>query len=435
MSQEILISKDNAFDILNGFMANINKAISEKDISSPYINKFNLADKIKIDGTGNMFLFNNGEYIKLDSEKLNITKENIDTIYDLFKIDIGVTTEGWEPKADIPQGTGWSPASAIYNDKIFYIGGSNGAGNNKNFCYDVSTNTWSTKTDLPTGRYQLNYSGICDDNIYVIGGRTESYYLSTHECYNITTNTWSVKTNIPVVSSGFSSCVYNRKIYCIGGMTTYDSTLNTNRVYDIDTNTWSSVVGMPSYRYDFASLIYKDKIFIICGYNSGVSLINECYDITTNTWSTKAPLPTTAKSAPGYSIYEDKIFIFGGYIGGTSPYLNNNDCYDISTNTWSSKLNLIEARSGTAAQTYKDKIYLIGGYPGNVRTDCYSVSHKYSNYDLVLPSSIQDKLDIIKEDGTGSLVLSNNGEYVNIIPSFTIINDSDIDDLISKLTT
>ncbi len=65
-------------------------------------------------------------------------------------------------------------AIAVYDDKIYVIGGTVGngfVGNNE--VYDPLTNSWETKASMPTPRADLS-ANVVNDKIYLIGGKKYS---------------------------------------------------------------------------------------------------------------------------------------------------------------------------------------------------------------------------------------------------------------------
>ena len=83
---KILVSKENINLILKGIISNVNSKISSKDISSPYLDKFNLGNILKTNGNGKAILADDGEYKALDTDKVEISRTNTDNIYKAFNI-------------------------------------------------------------------------------------------------------------------------------------------------------------------------------------------------------------------------------------------------------------------------------------------------------------------------------------------------------------
>ena len=114
-------------------------------------------------------------------------------------------------------------AVAVYNDKIYCIGGTIGTigGNNEyvgnNEVYDPSTDTWQTEASMPTPRADLS-ANVVNGKIYLIGGMEYSskspYYVETNitEVYDPSTNTWSTAASMPLAVYGYASAVINGKI-------------------------------------------------------------------------------------------------------------------------------------------------------------------------------------------------------------------------------
>lgn len=427
---DINVSKENIQSLLDGCMEYINTNINSIDLTEENKVKLEKINKIILNGDGTKILSDNGNYIELDVDTLNSIYQDIQAVWDLFNISISL--DKWETKAIIPNNNKatYLTVAPSSTGQIYAIGGNISGGSSNylsdNCCYDIATNTWSTKAGMLTERAYLT-SQSYENKIYVIGGYNGKY-LNINQCYDILTDTWSTKA--PMINKRYSltSAIYNGKIYINGGDSP-NGVLNINECYDISTNTWSTKADMITKRFALTSVAHNNKVYCIGGYNSSIEMqINECYDIETDTWSGKLNLPTVIYYSTS-QVYKNKIYVISGRDSITVR--NHNYCYDINSNTWSSKISIPTARYGLGSSIYKNKIYCIGGYYIN-KNEVYSIED--TTYDLVLPSSIQDKLDIIKNNGDGTKVLSDNGSYIDATKAFIqVMTEEQVTALINEI--
>jgi hypothetical protein len=223
-------------------------------------------------------------------------------------------------------------AIAVYNDKIYCIGGT--VGNNEyvgnNEAYDPSTDTWQTEASMPTPRADLSAS-VVNGKIYLIGGEvysnTSPNYVETNvnEVYNPATNTWSTAAPIPSAVYGYASAVMNGKIYIIGGSKSSGTAgtnafVNSNQVYDPQTNSWSLSANLPSpATYGAAGstegFMAPPLLYLIGGFFiDSITNTVQVYNAGKNSWGTGTSMPT-ARAYLGVAVLNDVLYAIGGFDG------------------------------------------------------------------------------------------------------------------------
>ncbi|MEK7767628.1 MAG: hypothetical protein AAB368_15465, partial [bacterium] len=167
--------------------------------------------------------------------------------------------------------------------------------------------SWTTKNPMTTARYYAA-AGVVDDRIYVIGG-TNGASLGTNQEYNPATNLWTAKTPTSVARYGLVTGVVNGRIYAIGGYNgvTY---FTTTEEYAPMTNAWTAKTGMPTARYGHAVGVVNGRIYAIGGTNGGPLNVNQEYDPTTDTWATKTVMPT-GRQAVATGVVNGRIYVLG----------------------------------------------------------------------------------------------------------------------------
>jgi N-acetylneuraminic acid mutarotase len=195
-------------------------------------------------------------------------------------------TDTWETKTSMPSPRSGMDANVV-NGKIYLIGGGHRTSHtpswtfSTNEVYDPATDTWATKTPIPT-RTDNYASAVVNNRIYIIGG---SEGVTLNQIYDPETDTWSNGTPIPTgvdyaaagVTTGTTT---TERIYVIGGKRGLDA-VNLNQVYDPETDTWVAGTLMPTARYSLGVAILGNSLYAIGGregwYGFPTSAANERY--------------------------------------------------------------------------------------------------------------------------------------------------------------
>lgn len=226
----------------------------------------------------------------------------------------------------------------------------------------------------------------------------------------------------------------DEKIYFLSG---HNNTIT--NIYDIKTSSWSTAADSITKRIRASSCIFNNKIYCIGGYglnrfgNNDYSDDLDIYDIDTNTW-TKGPYMIIGAGYLSCEVYNDKVYCIGGYglMYGNSGHPTKIQIYDIKTNTWKLDLDMPNWKYRHSSIIKDNKIYCIGG--NNLYTDILELP--YISYDITLPTELQSKVDIIKNDGTGDKLLADNGTYIEYVPSgYRELDTEELNRLIDELKT
>jgi N-acetylneuraminic acid mutarotase len=267
----------------------------------------------------------------------------------------------WASKAPMP--VTLFPEVAVVNEKIYVIT------DYYNYEYDAAADTWTEKTPLPTRRDSFGIA-VYQNKIYAIGGK-RGENLGTNEVYDPVTDTWETKASMPTKRAHLDANVVNGKIYLIGGaqysqmypfMTEYD----VNEVYDPVTDSWITKAPLPTPTGDYVSAVVKNKIYLIAG-GGGPSSRNQIYYAETDAWTSGAALPTATRFAGAAATTgvaaPKRIYVIGGY--SQSDGANGlNQVYDPEKDTWSLGAPMPTARYGLAVAVVNDVLYAIGGSTG-----------------------------------------------------------------------
>jgi N-acetylneuraminic acid mutarotase len=264
----------------------------------------------------------------------------------------------WATMADMPKGL--FPEVAVVNGKIYVIT------DYYNYEYNPATDTWTAKKPLPTRRDSFGIA-VYQNKIYAIGGK-RGENLATNEVYDPVTDTWETKTPMPTKRAYLDANTVNGKIYLIGGASYYQMPpfmveYNETQVYDPSTDSWTTKAPIPTPSGDYASAVVDNRIYVIAGGGSPSSR-NQIYDTETNTWTTGKSLPTAicfaAAAATSGVAAPKRIYVIGG---GTRFSLSTGlvQVYDPEGDTWKMGTSMPTPRFGLAVAVVNDLLYAIGG--------------------------------------------------------------------------
>jgi len=275
-------------------------------------------------------------------------------------LSINAFAQQWNVKTPIPTARAGA-GSAVVNNIIYVMGGSDGSGNNVGTveAYNPATDTWSTKTPMPTPRGELGVAAV-NGKIYAIGGYNGSA-INTVEEYDPIANTWATKTSMPTSRSTVSVGVINDTIYVVGG---WPGGMNILEAYNTVTDTWTTKASIAVGKMQMnGCAVLNSKLYYIGGKDASSTTFyqtNEAYNPTTNTWTSYANLPLVRWNGTA-TVLNNEIHYLGGADAAYTPNYTNHYVYNSSTDSWSNALSMLHKRSAGIAATVNGKIYVIGG--------------------------------------------------------------------------
>jgi probable HAF family extracellular repeat protein len=122
----------------------------------------------------------------------------------------------------------FQPAVAAVGEKLYVVGGNNGAGvaTRRVDVYDPATDSWATKAPMPTGRVALAGAAV-GGKLYVMGGRSGTSYKDAVQVYDPVTNSWSSGAPMITARAGFGAAAIGQFIYAVGGR-------NSNKLFTVN---------------------------------------------------------------------------------------------------------------------------------------------------------------------------------------------------------
>jgi N-acetylneuraminic acid mutarotase len=197
-----------------------------------------------------------------------------------------------------------SAGSCIFNDELYFFGGSNRIGySNKLMKYNLENDNWIELKEMPVAKETKGT--VIDGKIYVFGGYNGSSGLKSIDSYDIRTDKWEHLLDLPTGVSAHSVVALNKKILIVGD---YEN-LTKIGYYDIDNNSYVSCTSNMIGRRHFGAEIVNNKMYIIDG------------NQTPNSSSSLNSLQFTDLTST-LSILENKLSDFKIYPTPTSNILN-----------------------------------------------------------------------------------------------------------------
>jgi hypothetical protein len=268
---------------------------------------------------------------------------------------------------------------ATVNGKIYAIGGDTSQSYGYSFDiigsgyspisineeYDPTFNFWENKSSMPTPRFSFGIA-VYQNKIYCIGGRStggrnangdlyDTLPTGANEVYDPATDKWETKTPMPMARGYIQANIVNGKIYVIDG--------SVNEVYDPKTDKWETKTPPPYpvlYFVSTASAVANGKIYFIArGYSQNTSTYYpyvQIYEPSTDSWSAGAEAPSYMKYATAAAttslMAPKRIYFFDQ----TGTFV-----YNTANNTWSTGATMLAARSYVGVSTINDTFYVVGG--------------------------------------------------------------------------
>jgi N-acetylneuraminic acid mutarotase len=269
---------------------------------------------------------------------------------------------------------------AVVNGKIYATGGDNLATNEE---YDPSTDIWTFKAPMPTPRASFGIA-VYENKIYCIGGRNGTGVTGANEVYDPASDTWETRAPMPTPRTNLQANVVGGKIYLIGGVAN-DYPVTLNEVYDPETNLWTTKSPMPTINFtilaasDYGSAVVDNKIYVMGGfYIQGVkgairmvaSNLNQIYDTENDSWSLGAHAPSAVALASAAITTETfapkRIYVFGADTDWPFWMLSLRgfavQSYDPKTDSWTVGTSMLTERVDANVAVINDKLYAIGGH-------------------------------------------------------------------------
>jgi len=291
----------------------------------------------------------------------------------------------------------YSFGSALYNDKIYVVGGdasyeidgwiqtldnypdTDNLGDflkkvktnyfaqiylNDIQVYDIKTDNWN-KIDIPNLRKRAYHSiNIYNNKMYILGGkwlskgRKYEYLEDKIEIVDLKNNAIEIDYTNPHQGVGFDTYNYKDYMIVLGGSIKkknngFKEYSNKVHLYDLKTGNWYQIGNMPIAK-EVKGILINDKIYLIGGFNKKPLAGIETFDLLTQKWKKEGSLFYGIRK-PAISLKDNIIYFFED--GKISTY-----------NVLTKELNeyLIDLFLEASEMYYaNDKLYILGGFRKN----------------------------------------------------------------------
>lgn len=198
----------------------------------------------------------------------------------------------WIKRASMVEKRSWMSLATL-NDKIYAIGGMNGADGQRldiNEVFDPRANAWQLLAPLPTARTSAD-TAVIGNLIYVIGGYAQDGTTDRVEAFDTLTNGW--RTDFPPMPTkrfDLATTAIGNVIYAAGGFD--NEPLDVFEAYDTALKKWTALPPLPTARYAMQAIVIDGEIFVIGGRTAqDATDVVEVYDPQTRLWSSPTRVP------------------------------------------------------------------------------------------------------------------------------------------------
>ena len=188
----------------------------------------------------------------------------------LARVDIyDPSTNLWSVGVPLPQEVNHGTAITV-GKEIYLISGRDSQNQNTNhvFCFDSLSNQWSEKASAPTTRHAAKLVWF-ENRIWAIGG-VNGAALDVVESYDPLTDSWRSENSLSIPRHWAVAWVENEKIY-VGGGWDGEVKKSTIEVYDSSTGKWRTAGEFPVDLYAADLAIVGKRIYVMGGESGGSS--------------------------------------------------------------------------------------------------------------------------------------------------------------------
>ena len=279
--------------------------------------------------------------------------------------------------------------SAVFNSKLWLLGGADGSRVFQSVHSSSDGKFWTTHTVTAleyvldeSGNHILDESGnsivteatfvkrqnfgtvVFNNRLWIFGGVDDAGNRLNDAWYTEDGATWYLHDRSAEWSAryGFATVVHSGRVYLTGGI---DTVAKNDVWYTTDFTTWTQVTVSTAFtaRYGHTMLSYNGYMWIFIGHS--VTNVYRSSDGGVNWTQVTADATLGQREYHSSLVFENKMWVIGGNAGGTrqANVYNTTD-----GNTWNAVDSTTDwsARSGLCAQVFLSKIFVYCGYSGSV---------------------------------------------------------------------
>jgi N-acetylneuraminic acid mutarotase len=228
----------------------------------------------------------------------------------------------WALETTLPGNGLNAPAAAVFNERIYLIGGFNTTSNiptDEVLVYDLASKSWEMAAPLPEPRGG-HAATVLDGKIHVVGGGNSQSTLANHSVFNPNTNTWSDLAPLPQAEGSPALVAFAGKLYAIGGRSGF-SDFGDVYIYDPATDMWTNGAAIEP-RGTAGAVVYCDTINLFCGESQAERQNLDVVfrlDVAEDSWTAVTPMPTARNFARAVLLNID-VYVVGGSLNAGSSH-------------------------------------------------------------------------------------------------------------------
>lgn len=297
----------------------------------------------------------------------------------------GAAPGSWQARASM-QTPRVDFGTAVFNGRIYAIGGFSGSVLGSVEAYDPTTDLWQARASMPTPRRDLVVAAL-GSRIYAVGGASyTSANVTTHlaatEEYDPASNTWTSRADVPLNIVGQTT----ERVQYVGGAAAsglvfvfvYENDIcaaTRTLAFDPATNTWTATRAPPPFPGRYAAATLNDRIYLLVtswpACYSGPDPINTLaeYNPASDSWII-LPALATGRSLAALAAANGRLYAIGGIVEpdtlGRSTAVTTVHEFDPVARTWRTIAGMPTARSSLGAAAIGARIFAMGGSDRNV---------------------------------------------------------------------
>ena len=307
-------------------------------------------------------------YLALSATNTDGTATALAPLYQLNSIDYISDGSVWVEATD---GAGWSEriyhGSAVFDDKLWVIGGHDGSNRLNDVWYSEDGMDWVEAISADWSARRNHATIVSGNQLWVLGGDDGSKLNDVW--YSEDGASWT-----EIVTAGWSgrdahrSVVFDNKLWVLGGQGS-SSKLNDVWYSGADVESWveateTTDAGWAERSYH-TSVVFQNKLWVLGGWNGSNTFNDVWYSEEGATWEQATEDANwSARSSHTSVVFDDKIWVLGGYANGKTDVWYSEDGINWTQATaeasWS-------GRYDHTSVVFRNKLWVLGGWDGSSR--------------------------------------------------------------------
>jgi len=303
--------------------------------------------------------------VRVTDDDGNVVLDTVKTVVSMFKLATNSAEFGIR----------YGHSSAVFNNKMWVIAGS------PSFTgYSVQSDVWSSADGVTwtqeTGKAGFSprsgHSSIVFDNkMWVVGGSMGAGNPSLNDVwYSSNGSIWTQSTSAAQFSrrSYHSSVVFDNRMWIIGGFHGTIDTSYSDVWYSTDGVTWVQTTANADFspRLGHSSVAFGGRMWVIAGEDNSGNLLNDVWSSTDGVTWTQAIGKAGFSPRSGHSsiVFDNKMWVIAGW---DTKSVNSSDVwYSTDGITWiqAAAIAGFSPRGGHSSLVFDNKMWVIAGSSG-----------------------------------------------------------------------